>query len=132
MPVRNLVVILVSAVVSLICYEKTQRNRYAVTFSEAMHIIEQYYVDEVDSRILFEGAMDGMMDRLDEHSAYYSPDRLPRFQEDLDQEFAGVGHHCGNGSGIKDAHGGLPVCRSTGGGKPAFAKATRFSASTER
>lgn len=91
MPVRNLVVIVLFGAVSLLCYEKAQRNRYATIFAEAMQIVERDFLDEVDERDLFEGAMDGMVERLDEHSAYISPGDYQRFQESLDQEFAGVG-----------------------------------------
>ncbi len=91
MPLRNLLIIIVSAVISLACYEKAEHNRYAAVFSDAMQIIEGKSLERVEPRVLFEGAMDGMVGKLDEHSAFISPDDFRRFQESLDQEFGGVG-----------------------------------------
>jgi carboxyl-terminal processing protease len=91
MPRRNLVIIFVAVIVSILCYERADRTRYASAFSDALHKITRRYVKEVDTRDLFEGAMEGMVDRLDEHSAYIGPEALKQFQADLDQEFGGVG-----------------------------------------
>ncbi len=91
MPLRNLLIILAAAVISLACYQKSERNRYAAIFSDAMHIINARSLEPVESRQLFEGAMNGMVEQLDEHSAFIAPDHLTRFQESLDQEFGGIG-----------------------------------------
>ncbi len=91
MPRRNLVIIFVAVIVSIVCYERADRTRYASAFSDALHKITRRYVKEVDTRDLFEGAMEGMVDRLDEHSAYIGPEALNQFQADLGQEFGGVG-----------------------------------------
>ncbi len=91
MPPRNLTIILVSAVVSLACYFKTERNRDAVELASAIQIIKDNYVEEVNPRDLFEGAMDGMVQRLDQYSNYISPEDFRQFTESLDQEFGGIG-----------------------------------------
>ncbi len=91
MPQRNLVIITLSALISLACYYKAERNRDAVVIAEAMHTIEQNYFEEIDRRELFEGAMNGMVGKLDEHSAYFPPRKYTSLQEQLDQEFGGVG-----------------------------------------
>lgn len=88
---RNLVIILVTGVIAFICYGEVPRNRYAVTIVEAMEIIDQQALEEVPKRVLFDAAMNGMMQRLDEHSAFITPEAYPEFKEDLDQEFGGVG-----------------------------------------
>lgn len=91
MPLRNLVIIVVAAVISLTCYYKAERDQYVSTINEALHIISQNYVEEVEPRKLFEGAMDGMVQKLDPYSNYISPDDFRQFQESLDQEFGGIG-----------------------------------------
>jgi carboxyl-terminal processing protease len=91
MPLRNLLVIFLSAAVSLACYEKAQRNRYASTLTEAMRLIDQNYVEEVDERELFENAMNGMVSGLDPYSGYYGPDSFRQVEETIDQQFGGVG-----------------------------------------
>lgn len=91
MPVKNILIVAVSAVLSLVCYETAQRNRYAGTITEAISIIEQEFIDDVDGRELFENAMDGMVSELDKYSGFISRDDFSQFQETLDQNFGGVG-----------------------------------------
>ena len=91
MPLRNLTVIFVMAVFSLICYQKAEHNRYASSVAEAMQLVEDYYVEEVDSRELFENAMTGMVTGLDQYSKYIGPEPFKQMEEDLDQEFGGIG-----------------------------------------
>lgn len=91
MPLRNLMVICLAAILSLVCYQRASRNRYVTTLTDAMNVITRQYVDEVEPRVLFEGAMEGMVKRLDPYSGYTSPDDYEQFQESLDQEFGGVG-----------------------------------------
>ncbi len=91
MPLRNLTVIFVTAVFSVICYQKAEHNRYASSVAEAMRLVEEFYVEDVDSRELFENAMVGMLTGLDQYSTYIGPDSYKRMEEDLDQEFGGIG-----------------------------------------
>lgn len=91
MPPRNLTIIFFSAILSLICYSKAEKNRYASSVANAMDMVSDYYVDEVDSRALFEDAMSGMVAGLDQYSAYIGPDALSHMNASLDQEFGGVG-----------------------------------------
>lgn len=91
MPLRNLVIILVTAVVSLACYEKVQRNRYAVIVAETMQTVKNNYYEEVKPRALFEGAMNGMVQQLDPYSNFISPEEFRQFEESLEQEFGGIG-----------------------------------------
>lgn len=91
MPPRNLTIIFLAAIMSLICYHKAERNRYASGIADAMDLVSEYYVDEVDSRTLFENAMNGMVSGLDQYSGYIRPDLLKDMNSGLDQEFGGVG-----------------------------------------
>ncbi|MEQ8786762.1 MAG: S41 family peptidase [Pirellulaceae bacterium] len=91
MPLRNILLIIVTCVVSLMCYQEATHNYYADIVSETMDIIEDQYVEEVDRRALFESAMRGMVSDLDAHSNYISPDDLRHFDESLNQEFGGIG-----------------------------------------
>jgi carboxyl-terminal processing protease len=95
MPLRNLSIIVLAFLISLACYLRAARNRYVATITEAMNIVSQEYVDEVDPRKLFEGAMDGMIGQLDEYSGYHPPDEYAQFQEDIDQKFVGIGIYVG-------------------------------------
>jgi carboxyl-terminal processing protease len=91
MPMRNVITLFVAALISVLCYERAARNRYVGTLTEAMNIIDEHYVEPVDSRELFEGAMDGMLAKLDPYSSYTNPRSYQQFQESLDQRFGGIG-----------------------------------------
>lgn len=91
MLLRNFILLVTTAVLSLLCYQKAQWNRYAVTISEAMAIVERNYVEPVEGRQLFEDAMSGMVRGLDVYSAFVPPKQYDEFQEGLDQHFGGIG-----------------------------------------
>lgn len=88
---RNFVILMLTAAVSLACYQKAQWNRHAATISEAMTLVERNFVEPVDQRKLYEEAMRGMAESLDDHSAYIPPGDYEEFQRSLDQRFAGIG-----------------------------------------
>lgn len=91
MPVRNIAVIFLAMLAAVVCYRTASRNRHVGTLAQAMNLVVEHYVDDVDDRQLFEGAMVGMIDKLDSNSKYTPPEDLPRFQEAIDQEFPGIG-----------------------------------------
>lgn len=91
MPLRNLVIVLLTAVVSIACYVNVQRNRYAAIVAETMQTVEKNYYEEVKPRALFEGAMNGMVQQLDPYSNFISPEEFRQFEESLEQEFGGIG-----------------------------------------
>lgn len=91
MPRRNFLFLLAICVISIICYQKVQINQYGQVLSESLSLINRFSLEKVDSEELFEGAMDGMVGRLDEYSAYIPPSSLSEFQEDIEQQFGGVG-----------------------------------------
>ena len=91
MPARNLVILILAAIVSMVCYHTASRNHYGGLIASAIGEINETFVRPVDDRSLFEGAMDGMIRELDPYSDYISPEELSEFQEDLDQKFGGIG-----------------------------------------
>ena len=60
-------------------------------FLEIYSEIRDRYVEEVDGRQLFEGAIRGMFATLDDHSQWLSPDSLQDLEKDTEGEFSGVG-----------------------------------------
>lgn len=91
MPPRNLLFIAITVVVSLACYSAASRNRYANLIAEAMDIVEQQALHEVPRKKLFISAMEGMLTDLDMHSRYISGDDYKAFDDEMRQEFGGVG-----------------------------------------
>ncbi|NOZ08519.1 MAG: PDZ domain-containing protein [FCB group bacterium] len=61
------------------------------TFSQLISLVQQNYVEEPDMDDLMEGAMIGLLDRLDPHSTYISTDQLENIQEQFDGKFEGIG-----------------------------------------
>jgi carboxyl-terminal processing protease len=60
-------------------------------FVDTFEQIDRNYVKDVDRRELIEAAVHGMLSKLDPYSDYYNPTELPHFQEEIEQEFGGVG-----------------------------------------
>jgi carboxyl-terminal processing protease len=91
MPLRNLIVLFTAAILSLICYHTAIRNHYGGLVASAIGEISRNFVEPVDSRQLFVGAMKGMVEQLDPYSGYIGPEELSEFQETMDQQFGGIG-----------------------------------------
>jgi carboxyl-terminal processing protease len=91
MPRRTLWLIFAVVIVSLACYERADRNPYGRWFAEALDTVDRYYVEPVDEQKLFEGALGGMIGRLDEYSAFLPRNLAPQFQQALDQQYGGIG-----------------------------------------
>ena len=96
MPRRNLLFLVAVCIVALICHQKTETNPYGRLLSESLDIIQHISLEKVQGQDLFEGAMEGMIERLnssglDENSSYIPPKTLPGFKELIDQQFGGVG-----------------------------------------
>lgn len=53
--------------------------------------VENHYVDPVERDRLVEGAIKGMVENLDPHSAYMPPEEWRQFQSDTEGKFGGVG-----------------------------------------
>ena len=91
MPLRNLMIIAIAAMISLACYFKIEHNRDAAIIAETITTIEDYYYEPVDRRVLFEGAMQGLVNQLDQNSAYFPPKEYQSLDEGLKQKFGGIG-----------------------------------------
>lgn len=89
MPRRNMMILMVALVLSLLCHLGT--NRYAESMAYVMHLIQMYSLEERKPRELLDSALDGMLTSLDENSGYIPPQRYESLNETLTQEFGGVG-----------------------------------------
>jgi len=88
---RNLQILWVMTILCLVCYARVDRPTRVLGF--ALNEINARYVEPVPPRDLFEGAMSGMMSRLDDYSVYISPQTLKEFEQTIHQEFGGIGVH---------------------------------------
>ena len=61
------------------------------TFTNVLAIIQKNYVEEVDTKRLIEGAINGMLTSLDPHSAYLTPELYKDLQVETKGSFGGLG-----------------------------------------
>jgi carboxyl-terminal processing protease len=121
MPPRNLLALLLAAAVSAVCFvsadgaHRSQYGRMFDTFVEVVEEVDEHYIEHVDNREMFEGALAGMIDRLDPYSAYLGPAEAKRKRESIDQQFGGIGIEVG-----LDRQSGLLTVFSPIYGTPAY------------
>src|SRR5437773_3492213 len=60
-------------------------------FTNILSIVKKSYVQEVDTKNLINGAINGMLSSLDPHSAYLTPDLYKELQMDTQGRFGGLG-----------------------------------------
>lgn len=60
-------------------------------FSNILSIVKKNYVDDVQTKTLVSGAINGMLSSLDPHSAYLTPDLYKDLQSDTQGRFGGLG-----------------------------------------
>ncbi|MEO6164054.1 MAG: S41 family peptidase [Candidatus Binatia bacterium] len=60
-------------------------------FSNILSIVKKNYVEDVETKNLVNGAINGMLHSLDPHSAYLTPDLYKDLQSDTQGRFGGLG-----------------------------------------
>ena len=91
MAIRNLIIVLLSAGIAFACHSITAKQRYSNLFAEAITKVDKFSLRPIAERQLFESAMRGMLDSLDENSMYLTGDDYQEMEQRLRQEFGGVG-----------------------------------------
>ena len=61
------------------------------TLTQIIRLVSENYVDEVDMNEILEGAIIGMLDKLDPHSSYISSEQFELINEQFDGAFEGIG-----------------------------------------
>jgi carboxyl-terminal processing protease len=69
-------------------------------FANVLTIVQKHYVDDVSTKQLIDGAINGMLTSLDPHSAYLTPDLYKELQVDTRGSFGGLGIEITLRSGI--------------------------------
>ncbi|HET9916190.1 MAG TPA: S41 family peptidase [Candidatus Binatia bacterium] len=70
------------------------------SFSNILSIVKKNYVEDVETKNLVSGAINGMLSSLDPHSAYLTPDLYKDLQSDTQGRFGGLGIEITVKSGI--------------------------------
>lgn len=69
-------------------------------FNKILFLVESQYYREVDTSVLIEGAIKGMMSTLDPHSAFLDSEVFSKVQEDTRGEFGGLGLEVSQKDGV--------------------------------
>ena len=70
---------------------KKSRYEKLELFNKILYLIESQYYREIDIEKLIEGALNGMMNTLDPHSAFLDKEIFAKMQEETSGEFGGLG-----------------------------------------
>ncbi|MEO2065712.1 MAG: S41 family peptidase [Desulfurobacteriaceae bacterium] len=82
-----------SSISAVMKEQNTQQEelKYIRLFMEAYQLVKEKYVEEKKPKELYEGAIQGMLNKLDPHSNLFTPDQLKEFQVETSGEFGGLG-----------------------------------------
>lgn len=71
--------------------EAQERYSDLQIFSKVLNLVQQYYVEPVDTKKLVYGAIKGMLRELDPHTNFMPPDIFKDFESETSGEFGGIG-----------------------------------------
>jgi carboxyl-terminal processing protease len=71
--------------------ENRSRFEQLELFNKVLHLVESQYYRPVSTEKLIEGALKGMMETLDPHSAFLNKEFFEKMQNDTSGEFGGLG-----------------------------------------
>ena len=71
--------------------EREEYHDLLKLFVDTFSDVDRNYVDLISRRELMEGAIEGMLSKLDKHSRYITPAELEDFRRGVDSEFGGIG-----------------------------------------
>lgn len=71
--------------------ERQQTYQDLETFANVLTLLQQHYVDKIDTNEVMIGAINGMLTSLDPHSSYMQPDDFKDLQEETKGSFNGIG-----------------------------------------
>ncbi len=68
-----------------------ERYQELQLFAKVLNLVQQYYVEEVDTKKLIYGGIKGMLRELDPHTNFLPPDIYREFETETSGEFGGIG-----------------------------------------
>ena len=88
---RWLFVGLFLSLATLVGAQDKETVRQLQKFVRAYRYLDQLYVDSTAMGPVVEGAIEGMLNRLDPHSAYLTAEEMKQARASLDGSFSGIG-----------------------------------------
>lgn len=80
-----------SASAEISAKEREKTYRQLEVFANVLSILQDNYVEEIDTNEVIDGAIHGLLYSLDPHSAYLEPESFKELQEETQGEFSGIG-----------------------------------------
>lgn len=71
--------------------ERIETYKQLEIFSNVLSILQNNYVEEIDTKEVLNGAIKGLLFSLDPHSSYLPPEGLQELQEETQGTFSGIG-----------------------------------------
>jgi carboxyl-terminal processing protease len=71
--------------------ERQQTYQKLELFSNILSILQENYVEEIDTDAVIEGAINGLLLALDPHSSYLPPESFEELQNETQGSFTGIG-----------------------------------------
>ena len=71
--------------------DRSETYKQLEIFSNVLSILQNNYVEEIDTKEVLQGAISGLLFSLDPHSSYLPPDELIELQEETRGSFSGIG-----------------------------------------
>ncbi len=68
-----------------------ERYQELQLFAKVLNLVQQFYVEEVDTKKLIYGGIKGMLRELDPHTNFLPPDIYKEFETETSGEFGGIG-----------------------------------------
>jgi carboxyl-terminal processing protease len=86
-------VLVLTAMINLQAVKSFADDRYMdlQLFAKVLNYIQQYYVEEVDTKKLIYGGIKGMLKELDPHTNFLPPEIYKEFESETSGEFGGLG-----------------------------------------
>lgn len=75
---------------SVVAFAK-ERYQELQIFAKVLNLVQQYYVEEVDTQKLVYGGIKGMLQELDPHTNFLPPEIYKEFESETSGEFGGLG-----------------------------------------
>ena len=72
-------------------YNQDDKYKAIDTFMGVLELVESNYVESVESQEAIYGAIKGMLEQLDPHSSFMTPDEFTGFQQSTSGSFGGLG-----------------------------------------
>ena len=71
--------------------ERNSTYQQLEIFANVLSILQENYVDDINTKKVMEGAISGMLLSLDPHSSYLKPEDFKELQEETEGSFSGIG-----------------------------------------